>query len=332
MEKHLHQHLKAVAEFSPSILCTREVLGQQFPVKIGGQLGFIIFPSLPEDWEPSPHSLRCSLKAPHGSDKLAFSQDDSKWGSLESYPDGRAAVSKALLNFSHPAGDTNECADAIYGAYAVWLELFVKYIVLQTKQNTCKAVIIENNAANLQIFRQEDDSLKFCASGTPVTLLVNMPMDSHFLTPMQVDDAASLASQGVWPRLQYRLLLEAYRARAERDWRKVIFEAGGALECCLVDRITQTLQQFHGIDGRRLLKSYQGLNRLLELAKVLKIHIPDRDYKTTIIEPRNSVAHRAGFLSPDVAITALTECDELIRELTPQFPEGNENLTFCKPM
>lgn len=328
MEKHIHQHLKAVAEFSPSILCTREVLGQQFPVNIGGQLGFIIFPSLPDGWEASPHSLRCSLKAPNGSDKLAISQDDSKWGSLEYYPDGRAAVSKALLNFSHPAGDANECADAVYRAYAVWLELFVKYIVLQTKQNTCKAVIIENNAANLQIFRQEDDSLKFCASGKPVTLLVNMPMDSHFLTPMQVHDAASLASQGVWPRLQYRLLLEAYRARAERDWRKVIFEAGGALECCLVDRINETLQQFHGIDGRMLLKSYQGLKRLLELAKVLKIHIPDRDYKTTIIEPRNSVTHRAGFLSPDVAITALTECDELIRELTPQFPEGNENLTF----
>ena len=330
MESQLHQPLKSVAEFSPSILCTREVLGREYRVRIGGQAGIILFPSLPKDWEPSRNSLGCPLKAPAGSTGLPFSQTDSKWGSLEYYPDGRAAVSKALLKFSHSADAANQCADAVYEAYTVWLELFVKYIVLQTRQNTCKAVTIENNAANLQIFRQEDDSLKFCAPGTPVTLSINMPMDSHFLTPIQLDDAASLASQGVWPRLQYRLLLEAYRARAERDWRKVIFEAGGALECCLVDRITETLQQFHEIDGKGLLKSYQGLKRLLELAKVLRIHIPDRDYKTTIIDPRNSVAHRAGFLRPDVALTVLTECDELIRELTPRFPEGNGNMTFCK--
>ncbi len=324
METSIPQLLKAVAEFSPAILCTREVLGQEYRVKIGGQRGFIVFPSLPEDWDPSENSLDCPLKAPAGSTGLRFSQTDSGWGSLEYYPDGRAAVSKALLTFSQPAGAANECADAIYGAYKVWLELFVKYIMLQTKQNTCKAVIIENNASNLQVFREENDRLKFCASGTPVTLSVNMPKDSHFLTPIQLNDAASLASQGVWPRLQYRLLLESYRACAEQDWRKVIFEASGALECCLVDRITETLQQFHEIDGKSLLKSYQGLKRLLELAKILGIPIPGRDYKTTIIDPRNSVTHRAGFLSPDVAITVLTECDELIRELTPRLPEGLE--------
>ena len=332
MESQLHQPLKAVAEFSPSILCTREVLGREYRVRIGGQAGIILFPSLPKDWEPSRNSLGCPLKAPAGSTGLPFSQTDSKWGSLEYYPDGRAAVSKALLKFSHSADAANQCADAVYEAYTVWLALFVKYIVLQTRQNTCKAVTIENNAANLQIFRQEDENLKFCASGKPVNLWLNMPIDSNFATSIQLDYAASLASHGVWPRLQYRLLLEAYRARAEQDWRKVIFEAGSALECCLVDRITETLQQSHRIDGERLLKTYQGLKRLLELAKVLSIHIPDRDYKTTIFDPRNSVAHRAEFLPPNVAITALGECDKLIRELTPRLPEGNANTSLCKPL
>jgi hypothetical protein len=138
---------------------------------------------------------------------------------------------------------------------------------------------------------------------------------------VRLKKATILASQGVSPKLQYRLLLEAYQARAEQDWRKVILEAASALECCLVDRITEALQKLEGCDGAKLLKNYQGLKRLVELATILKIPIPKNDLKSTIVDPRNSVAHKAEFVSADVAMTALKECDDLIRELTPQLSE-----------
>ena len=313
--------LVCVAEFSPSILCTREVLGQQIPVEIGGQRGLLIFPSLPDAWESSDDSLGLPLKAPEGSEGITFGQNDGKWGRPESYPDGRAAVSKGLLKFIPLGAPVKECADSIYAAYATWLDLFVKHIVLQTKQNTWKAITIENNAANLRIFHGEDGRLKFASPDRNVMLTINVPDDSHFATIAQLQQAAGLASQGVRPRLQYRLLLEAYRARAEQDWRKVVWDAASALECCLMQRITDRLLSLEDIHREGWPKGYQGLARLLEFARSLKIPIPNRDFKKTIIEPRNSVAHKAWFASSDVAIIALRECDLLIRMLTPQLWE-----------
>ena len=324
MESPGSPHLIGAAEFSPAILCTPEVLGQQIPVEIGGQRGLLIFPSLPDEWESSSDSLNLPLKAPEGSEGITFGQNDGKWGRPESYPEGRASVSKALLKFTPSVGLPSECADGIYSAYAVWLELFVQYIVLQTKQNTWKAIAIENNAANLRIFHTEDGRLQFASSGRNVMLTISVPSESHFATNAQLQQAALLASQGVRPRLQYRLLLEAYRARTEQDWRKVVWDAASALECCLVESITDTLQKVKSIDGPRLLNSYQGLTRLLELAKILHLEIPPTNLKKSVIDPRNSVAHKARFTSSDVAITALSECDSLIRNLTPQLWEMTE--------
>jgi hypothetical protein len=321
VEQQLHPHLKAAAEFTPAILCTREVLGQEYCVTIGGQHGWIIFPSLPEEREFSTVSTTRQLKAPAGSEEITSGQNDSSWGMLLSYPNGLASVSMALLKFPPSEGPLNQCADAIYEAYAPWLELFVKYIVLQTQQNTWKSVTLENNAANLRIFHQEDGRATFRSFSKHVVLSLNVPSESHFLTASQLKKAAMLASLGVSPKLQYRLLLEAYQARAEQDWRKVILEATGALECCLVDRITEALQRLEGCDGVLLLKNYQGLKRLVELSKILKIPIPNKDLKKKIVDPRNSVAHKAEFVSADVAMTALKECDDLIRELTPQLSE-----------
>jgi hypothetical protein len=328
MEDPSSPFLVCAAEFSPAILCTPEVLGQQIPVEIGGQRGVLIFPSLPDVWESSSDSLRLPLKAPEGSEGITFGQNDGKWGRPESHPDGGASVSKALLKFIPYLGSPSECADAIYEAYAAWLDLFVKYIVLQTKQNTWKPITIENNAANLRIFCREHDRIKFTSYSEHVMITINGSSDGHFATVAQLQQAAVLASQLREPKLQYRLLLEAYRARTEQDWRKVVWDAASALECCLVESITDTLQKVESIDGIRLLKSYQGLTRLLELAKILHLEIPSTNLKKSVIDPRNSVAHKARFTSSDVAITALSECDSLIRNLTPQLwdmPEENED-------
>jgi hypothetical protein len=138
----------------------------------------------------------------------------------------------------------------------------------------------------------------------------------------QFREAAQLASKVLQPRLHYRMLLEAYSARRTEDYRKAIIEAATALEICLTMRI---LDEFNaqGISfGEKLLQKFRMLGGRFELVKLLDISLPDKDYSTLVINPRNEVIHRASFPDKQLANQVIAEVEELLHLFSPQLYEN----------
>jgi hypothetical protein len=114
------------------------------------------------------------------------------------------------------------------------------------------------------------------------------------------------------------MLLEAYYARENNDYRKVIIDCASALEVCLNERIKIEFVK-QGIPfGEKLLKKFRMLSGLFELIVMLGFKLPKKNYDKLIIETRNRVIHCAAIPTEAQANQAITEVRELIQLLTPQ--------------
>ena len=60
------------------------------------------------------------------------------------------------------------------------------------------------------------------------------------------------------------------------------------------------------------------LSGRFELVRLLGIALPEKDYVTLIVNPRNDVIHRADFPSKALSNQAITEVEELLRLFSPQ--------------
>jgi hypothetical protein len=70
-----------------------------------------------------------------------------------------------------------------------------------------------------------------------------------------------------------------------------------------------------------LVKRFQALGGKLELARIVGVSLPDIDYKTRLVTPRNGVIHRGMFASREAAADAIRVTDELLRAICPSLQE-----------
>lgn len=137
----------------------------------------------------------------------------------------------------------------------------------------------------------------------------------------QFKQAAQLSSNFFKPRLHYRMLLESYAARRNEDYRKAIIEAAAALEICLTMRIIEEFNTQNISFGEKLLQKFRMLGGRFELARLLGINLPDKDYVSLVMTPRNEVIHRASFPDKQLANQVITEVEELLHLFSPQLYE-----------
>ena len=322
-----------IVDFLQSILCQAEVLGKSIDICITKKYqAKLIFPSAREKEKDEYGNLKLNnLVAPLGK-SWKRGNNYIYWGTEVSRHEDKmnADVERALLKFVIDSDKIEIATQEVYKGFTIWLKLFHEYIILLTGQYRSPYISVSktNLWRRLELIIDEQNSplrtihpsSSFIKSHSAV-VIISPPNEEEYLNLEILNQVCQLSSQGLPPRLEYRLLLEAYNARQRADWRKSIIEVATALEVCLTQRLEQELET-RGISfGRKLLdRKFRMLSGRFELIRLLDLEIPDKDYKNLIIEPRNRVMHKGNFIK-QTANKAIEVVEELLKIFSPQIYE-----------
>jgi len=314
--------LFGIVKFSPALCCAANALGCSVDVSVGGIKGTLTLPSLP-DWgikEDDP--LHMPLLGPGQARSWKQGEDLIFWGKPHSYPDGESVVEQALFQFQLEPENFESGAERIYNGFGPWLDLFEKYVILISTQGRCSRVALKNPRANqIHLLHHEESKPGFKHITYPQSIAVNIATGGD-LQRQQFEEISRMSSELLPPRLEYLLLLEAYTARRNEDYRKAIIEAANALEVSLTNRIAEEFR-IQGVSfGEKLLKKFRMLGGRFELARLLSIPLPPKDYETLVIGPRNDVVHKAGFPDEKIVHQVITEVEEVLRLFSPIIHEA----------
>ncbi|NJM11781.1 MAG: hypothetical protein HC889_07765 [Synechococcaceae cyanobacterium SM1_2_3] len=318
--------LYGIIEFSTPLYCSADALGQTVDVSIGGHAGTLTLPSLPDWHDQDKDPLHKPLLGPSAACTWKRGERLIYWGRPRSYPMGEALVECALLEFVLHRNNLQPDAQQIYKSFGAWLNLFQQYVILLTTQNTRRDTYVEVEGEDneiggkIELIISEEAGLRHISSDNSINIIVSESGVDQTLHLEQLKKASHLSSQKFPPRLEYRLLLEAYNARKNGDFRKTIIEAANALEISLTDRILDEFDKLHVSFGEKLVKKFSALGGRFELARILSIALPKpkEEYIKLVINPRNDVIHRASF--PDILLAnqVISEVEELLQLLSPQ--------------
>jgi hypothetical protein len=310
--------LYGIVEFSTSLFCSSDTLGQTVDISIGGHTGTLALPSLPDWGEHEEDPLHRPLLGPAQARTWKRGESLIYWGRPNSYPSGDASVELALIEFPLHPDNLESSAQRIYEGFGAWLDLFEKYVILLTTQNTRNLVYSGDGPGRIELLIKEDAGLRHLCRTNAKRVTFEISGGGEALHLEQFREASRLSSQRLPPRFEYRLLLEAYNARKNDDYRKAIIEAANALEICLTARIMEEFDTQRISFGEKLLQKFRMLGGRFELVRILGISLPKKDYERLVIQPRNDVVHQAAF--PDKALTnqVIAEVEELLRLFSPQ--------------
>ncbi len=313
-----------IVEFSYPLMCAADVLGQKAELCVAETEGTLLFPSLPNWGEDEHDPLRKPLLAPRPAQKWIRVEEQISWGRPVSYPSGISSLEAVLVEFLLPSEDTGRVVQEIYAAFPSWLSLFWQYAKLMTKQETGTKCSSSSEYGQLRLFSEKDAVIKFYASSEVIYLRGRMPTDEKSLHLEQLKKAARYSSDNRQPTLEHRLLLEAYDARSNEDFRKAVIESVNAVEVCLTSCIDKKLDVLCVPFGNKLMSRFRTLGGRLELCEILGIPLPKKDYKSLILEPRNAVMHKGVVPSKAQADQVISEAEELLRSFSPELHESKQ--------
>lgn len=232
----------------------------------------------------------------------------------------------ALIEFPLHQENLEVGAQQIYKDFGPWLDLFEKYVILLPTQNTRSRISGGDGSGRIELLINEDGGLRHISRINPQPITIELSGDHEVLHLEQLKEASHLTSQCLPPRFEYRLLLEAYGARKNEDYRKAIIEAANALETCLTVRIMEEFDTLRVPFGEQLLQKFRMLGGRFELVRLLGISLPEKDYESLVIKPRNDVVHRAAFPDKALAIQVIAEVEHLLRQFSPQVHQDRPEL------
>jgi hypothetical protein len=314
----MQQRIIGLVEFARSLLCAAEVLGQTSDISIGGHSGTLTLPSLPVWAKQEQDPLHKPLVGPPAARKWKRGEEPIYWGSPVAYPSGDSTVDRAVAEFALDSDNIEIAAKCIYGGFWPWLDLFENYVKIFTTQSTRRGVYVRQGPGRIELYTNEEARLRHVSDARAIEIMVNVHGQDEALRINQFMEASRLASSNLSPRLEYRILLEAYAARKNADYRKAIIEAATALEICLTACIMEELNAQGVAFGEQLLQKFRMLGGRFELARMIGISFPQKDYVALVINPRNDVIHRAGFPSEAMANQVISEVEELLRLFSPR--------------
>ena len=314
--------LYGIVKFSSSLLCSKESLGQSIDVSIGGHIGTLTLPSFPELSKKDAHFP--ALLAPV--EASTWKRGDNKifWGKPISYPSGESKVEKALLKFIVPPESKEKIAQDVYDEFDNWINSLNQFITILTTQNSWKTIESSTVSGRLELIESNDETFRHIENNNPIPITIFCNRVDTSLHLNHLKEACRLASLKRVPRLEYSMLLEAYQARRNSDYRKAIIEAAAALEICLTERILQEFANQDILFGDKLIKRFRMLGGRFELIKILGIELPDKDYTKLILNPRNEVMHKASFPDAKTANQLISEVEKLLTLLSSEISQVSQ--------
>jgi len=309
--------LFGIIKFEPSLICSKETLGQSVQISVAGNIGKLTLPALPEWTDNEKDPLHMVLIPPEKANTWKRGEEKLYWGSPVSYPSGESHVRKGLIEFNLTSEQTEQKSQDIYQEFPHWINLFKKYVVLLTKQNTKRNIEVKNNSNALELLLDNDGDLSLVSRKKAVEIVVYLSNSDESLHLDELKEACHFASSQFLPRLEYEMLLESYFARENADYRKAIIEAAAALEICLTSRIAEEFIAQKINFGEKLSQKYRMLSGKFELIRLLDIQIPDKDYAALILNPRNQVIHKAIYPDAKLANQVIREVEEILKRFSP---------------
>jgi HEPN domain-containing protein len=312
-------------ELDPPLECVKEVLGQKYQVSIGSVSGYLEVPSQAL-WGADSRSdpLRVPLEPPASAATWKCGDQPLMWGFPMQYPDGWSRVSKALLVFEVEPNQRSHQAAKVHAGFFDWYVLLRQYLELIKKQCWEPSIQVHEHQGNLDLFWWASDgrpNRSYKRDSPSITVSMHTTAE-HLLTPDQLTKICAFASSYKKPALCYRVQLEAYRALRGQDYRKAVIDTVLAAELVLTMAVKRALSDVKTVDVDGLLKKFQGCARRLELARIVGISLPERDYKKGLLTPRNEVSHGPRSITREVAQGAIQLTDELLELLCPDVPGG----------
>jgi len=310
-----NSQLNGIVNFEVPLICSKDALGQTIQISINGVPGTLTLPLAPLFSENEKDHLRVPLAPPPAVETWKEGEKLVSWGYLISYPKCTSEVKKALFEFNVLSSKTEEICNIIYEGFDNWIQSFYQYLRLTTKQNTMKTINMKNeHNPNIRLYNVNTNLYEFQNN---LCISVIKRDDEHNLNLTKLKEVCELASTGKFPKLEYKLLLEAYDARLNNDYRKAIIESATALEICLTNRIMIEFDNLNITFGEQLLKKFSMLGGRFNLTKILGINLPTSDFQNKILNPRNDVVHKAKFCDMATANLVILEVEKYLQEFSP---------------
>lgn len=314
--------LYCTINLDPPIICVSDALGVSIPITVGGVSGSLEMPNLP-DWSQDPHDpLRMPLKPPQHAETWKQGDERMQWGFPFTYPSADARVSRVLLHFQSTSENLHEAATAIDRDIPKWYANFIDYFELVTKQRREPSMKIFDRLQNIDLFYWGSDRKPHRPSKNCTSVEIYEKSRDRHLTQKTLETVCSLASSAKSVSLEHRIQLEAYRAIYQDDYRKAIIETAVAAELAITIGLRRRFESDQVVYGNKLLKKFRMLGGRFELARIVGLELPARDWKKDLIEPRNSVIHGASFIDQALALRAVDAVDELLISLCPSYAES----------
>ena len=311
-----------VIELKQCIPCTKEVSGKTFKSKIANHNVLVVFPSIPDDYSPEegPNIQNGDMVVPGN-----LFAGQVNWGTINAWPSGLFSVSHLLCYISGIETDIHE----IYAEFPRWKEKLNNLLLINTgdyllpKQELPAILRGGGFYDGLQIFevtqRKRLQNIRNSRTTEPINL--------HFLeskeayTVQKVEELFSFVGDNEEIALAYELLITAYRAMEQNDFRSAVILGGSAVEQAILKRMRReypSKTQFNKAKGSARYSMLKGrFNWLIEK----KIVIPIQDYKKTIIDVRNGATHDG--IRPTYSETklCLENCKVLVEAFHPNVLE-----------
>jgi hypothetical protein len=313
-----------LVEYDIPMTCSKEVLGCCAPITVGGRRGVLELPSLPPWGVEENDPLHMPLVPPRLATTWKRGDEPIFWGSPIQYPKGISEVHLALMTFEVPIEEARPAANEIYRGFSPWLVLFETYVEIIAKQNITIDTAITRKVDRLELLRWNENGKSVRPYDDsviePITIFLSEHDDS--LKPNQFSLVCKLCSELRTPAIEYRIMLEAYRALRVDDHRKAIIESATVAELVLTKIIQAELAKSGVAFADGLLKKFRMLQGRFDLARLIGIQLPATDYKSILIEPRNNVVHRANFSDKAEALKVVAAVEELLTLFSPDIAEN----------
>jgi hypothetical protein len=308
--------LYGVVDLEEPIFCSNDILGHREPISIAGVSGYMEFPDYP-DWGLKPEDpIHTPLQPPKSAREWKYGSDPILWGMPLSYPLKVSRIERVLVEFSMDADELTQAANSVRKSFFDWRTRFIEYFELITKQRRHKKIYVVGSVDGLDLFCwNEQNKVERPYDNNPTAFKYVVSLEDTNLTNDKLAQICSYCNSGKSLSLEYRLQLESYRAMRIGDYRKAIIETAMAAELVLTKAIRSNLISSGVPYGEKLLKKFRMLSGRFELARIVGVSIPDRDYTNLLVEPRNLVVHQADFADEHKAITAINVVDELLVSL-----------------
>lgn len=203
----------------------------------------------------------------------------------------------------------------IYSNYSKWRDLFYEYVKLLTTQRTKNGVVRLSKSEGLKVYSNIETLKRIPSNETNGIKIIRSNHDES-LHYEQMKLAIEKSSENVDLKMEYKLLLNAMKARKKEDYRVVVIKASNAVEVCLQSKIIEVCIAQNIKFYENLLRKYAMLGGKFELAKLLGIPLRD-DFVKIFNEPRNKVMHKTFFPNITDANQIIDESTKMLKSLQP---------------